>query len=147
MDDALEIGKWYKFDAGTCFGATKQHYGIIVGIDRERRIVVVAVNATSQIEKLIKLADFNGIPIDDAMVDVTDDLHFSKPTGLDCHRPQVQPLDLILEWVKAGRVRKSSYNEDVAIEKLASAVGIMLRSPLVPENIKEIIRNSNQNLT
>lgn len=146
MDDTLTIGKWLEFDAGTCFGDAKRHFGVILGIDHEQRIVVVAVNATSQVEKLIKFADLNGIPVEDAMVDVTGDLHFKRPTGLDCHRPQTRPLDIVRKWVEEGRIRKSSYNEDIGSDRLRSAVAIMMRSPLIPENIKEIIRNSNQTL-
>lgn len=146
MDGVLTTGKWLIFDKGTFFGDTKQHFGIIVGIDYEQRIVVIAVNATSQIEKLIRFADMNGIPTNDAMVDVTRDIHFSKPTGLDCHRPQTKPLDLVLSWIEKGKIRKVDYNEDIALEKMKAVVGIMLRSPLIPENVKTIIKNSNQGL-
>ena len=146
MNANIEIAKWLEFDAGTCFGAKLKHFGIILGIDSERRVAVVAVNATSQIEKLIYFADLHNIPEEDAMVDVTEDIHFSKPTGIDCHRPQEIPLEQLEIWFDEDKVRKTSYNEDVSPEKYHKILEIVLRSPLVTPAIKNIIRDSNQNL-
>ena len=143
MEEAIEIGKWLEFEAGTCFGSRLKHFGIIVGIDWERRVAVVAVNATSQIEKLIWFADRNNIPIEDAMVDVTGDLHFSKPTGIDCHRPREVSIKQLEYWVSQGKIKKSSYNEDVRSEILQRIIEIMIRSPLVEKSIKDIIKNNN----
>lgn len=145
MEEVLVIGKWLEFYRGTCFGDNREmHFGIIVGIDEVRRIAVVAVNATSQIDKLIKFADFKHIPIEDATIDVTDDVHFSRPTGIDCHRPRQIPLEQLQKWVAEGKIRKTAYNEDVNPGKLHKLIEIMLRSPLITNTIKKIIRSSNQ---
>lgn len=139
MDDALQIGKWLEFDAGTCFGTRKKHFGILVGIDYEREVAVVAVNATSRLESLIRFADFNGIPVEDAMVDVTEDVHFSKPTGIDCHRPKEIPLEILKEWVELHKVRLATYNEDVPRNKMVRIFEVIERSPLVESSIKAIV--------
>ena len=142
MESVLEIGKWLEFDAGTCFGSKTMHFGIILGVDYDRRVAVVAVNATSQIEKLILLADLNGIPVEDATVDVTSDVHFSKPTGIDCHRPREISIDMLNIWVKEEKIRKSSYNEDVDVKIMNRIIDIVLGSPLVENSMKNIIKKS-----
>ena len=142
MEEVVEVGKWLEFDAGTCFGSKTMHFGIILGIDRKRRVAVVAVNATSQIEKLIWFAERNGIPIEDAMVDVTSDVHFNKHTGIDCHRPREIPIRQLEYWTKNNMIRLSPYNSDVDDETMQKIIGIVLRSPLVENSIKNIIKLS-----
>lgn len=142
MEDIIKVGKWLEFDANTCFGTKTMHFGIILGIDDERRMAVVAANATSKIEKLIWFADRNNIPIEDAMVDVTSDIHFSKPTGIDCHRPREIPLSQLHDWAKRNMIRLSPYNTDVDSATMQKIISIVLRSPLVEKSIKNIIKDS-----
>lgn len=144
MEEVAKLGKWLEFEAGTCFGSSKKHFGVLVGIDCELKKLVVAANATTKIEKLIRFADLHNIPVEDAMVDVTGDIHFSQPTGIDCHRAREISLDQFVAWVKTDKVRVASYNEDVSPEKYQQIVSIILRSPLIEETAKEIIRKSNR---
>ena len=144
MEEILEPHKWLIFEVGTCFGNKTNHFGIIVGIDTERRMAIVAVNATSKLDKLIYFADRNGIPVENALVDVTNVVHFRKPTGLNCHRPQEVSLGTLEKWVDKGLVRKAPNNGDVNETIMKELVRIMLASPLVTEAQKIVIRNSNR---
>ena len=146
IDEICKVGQWLKFKAGTCFGEDKDHLGLFVAISDDLA-VCIAINATSNVDGVKSFANRRHINPNETIVTIDPDtpeasFHFGRETAFDCNRPSVIKKDEIVEWVSNHKIELVEYNIDVddgLLEKIRKGI---LKSPLVPEKRKKLIKTS-----
>lgn len=144
MDEIYKVGQWLKFKAGTCFGEDKDHLGFFVAISDDLA-VCIAINATSNVDGIKSFADRRHIDPNETIVTIEpgtpeSSFHFGRETAFDCNRPSVIKKNEIIEWVSSQKIELVEYNIDVNDELLEKIREGILKSPLVPEKCKKLIK-------
>jgi hypothetical protein len=139
-EDIFQVGKWLIFKPRTCFGKTKQHKGMIVGIDTKSGEIAVAVCATSQVQKRVEFALDRGLP-ENSLVVIKggENIHFPRQTAIDCNMATRITKTDVKEWLANDLVEVVGYNEDVNSELLNKIKDGVKNSPMVEPKLKEII--------
>jgi hypothetical protein len=140
VEDVFQIGKWLIFKPGTCFGNTKQHLGVIAGIDRDTKEIAVAVNATSQVQKRVEFAIARNFPVSTHVnIAPGTNIHFSKLTVIDCNMAQRITYAEVENWVNLGLIEVIGFNEDVS-DSLMQQIKVGIKnSPRNVQKLKDMI--------
>lgn len=144
FDGICKVGQWLKFEAGTCFGEAKDHLGFFVAMSNDRAICL-AVNATSKVENVRTFANKRHIDSEETIITVDPgspeaSLHFSQRTAFDCNRPSIVSKGELTKWVANRKVVPVDYNVEVNEDLLNRIKAGILKSPLVSQKHKNLIR-------
>ena len=144
IDEIYRVGRWLNFGADTCFGKDKGHLGLFVAISDDLAICI-AVNATSNVDGVKNFASRRHINPNETIVviepsDPESSHHFGRETAFDCNRPSIVRKNDLVNWVGNQRISLAGYNvevDDNLLEKIREGI---IKSPLVSEKYKKIIR-------
>ena len=144
VDEIFQVGQWLVFKKGTCFGPTKDHVAIIVGIDTETQSIGIAVNASSKIAEIKKFAERNQINLGTTIVRVSPNdykasCHIGEETAFDCNRPSIISYKDIERWYASGLVNLADYNVDVNRDLLNELRLGIWESPMVEQKFKNML--------
>ena len=144
INEICRVGQWLKFKAGTCFGKDKDHLGLFVAISDDLT-ACIAVNATSNVEGVKNFANRRHIDSSETVVVIEPrtpeaSLHFRQETAFDCNRPSIVKNEELAEWVANQKIELVNYNVEVNEELLDRIKEGILKSPLVSEKHKKLIK-------
>lgn len=116
----------------------KAHFFVVINITILYNEPLFLLCATSQVVKKQAFISSRNLPLETLVIVRPSDCNFlKKETVFNCNSVLERPIEMIKEKIDNNEIKKYSEVTSDILEKLRKGV---LKSPLIPERIKKIIR-------